>query len=142
MLSSRDLSRLLSIDHWHHEALIAFSPPPRTPIGVARYVRLSDFDAAEVAIEVVDDWQRQGVGSALMVALAQRARAAGIRRFTMSILRGNRGALALAGKLGPPISAPVLTAAGNVVELSQSLVAVPVGPPPVLAAPAAPAPFW
>ena len=44
-LSARELSRLVSVDHWHHEALIAYSPPPRAPIGIARYVRLDEFDA-------------------------------------------------------------------------------------------------
>jgi len=126
-LTPRDLRLLLDVDHWHHEALIAFSPPPRAPIGIARYVRLDEFDMAEVAIEVVDGWQRQGVGTALMVALTERARAAGIRHFHMSMLRDNAGARALASHLGP---ATVLAAAGNVVELSYSVSAgssVPAG---------------
>jgi len=118
VLSASQLGDLLDVDHWHHEALIAFSPPPRAPIGVARYVRLDEFDAAEVAIEVVDGWQRLGVGTALLVALTERARAGGIRRFHMSMLRDNRAARALAGHFGP---ATVLSAAGNVVELSYSL---------------------
>ena len=80
-LSPRDMSRLLNVDHWHHEALIAFSPPPRAPIGIARYIRLDEFDAAEVAIAVVDGWQHRGVGIALLAALTERARSAGIRRF-------------------------------------------------------------
>jgi acetyltransferase len=116
-MAPRELTRLMSVDHWHHEALIAFSTPPRTPIGIARYIRLDEFDAAEVAIEVVDGWQRQGVGSALMAMLTERARAAGIRRFHMSMLRDNQAARALAAHLGP---ATVLTAAGNVTELSYS----------------------
>lgn len=122
-LTQRELTALVDVDHWHHEALIAFSPPPRSPIGIARYVRLEEFDAAEVAIEVVDVWQRQGVGTALIAALTERARAAGIRRFHVSMLRTNAAARALAAKLGPPTpptpSTPVRTA-GNVTELSYS----------------------
>jgi RimJ/RimL family protein N-acetyltransferase len=117
-LAPRELRRLLDVDHWHHEALIAFSPPPRAPIGIARYVRLDDFETAEVAIEVVDGWQRRGVGTALLVALSERAQAAGIRRFRMSMLRDNRGARALAHHLGP---ATIVSAAGNLVELSYAL---------------------
>jgi RimJ/RimL family protein N-acetyltransferase len=117
-LTPRDLRRMLDVDHWHHEALIAFSPPPRAPIGIARYVRLEQFDLAEVAIEVVDGWQHRGVGSALMAALSARARAAGIRRFQVSMLRENRAARALASRLGP---ATGVTAAGNLVELSYAL---------------------
>jgi RimJ/RimL family protein N-acetyltransferase len=130
-LAPRELVRLMSVDHWHHEALIAFSPSPRAPIGIARYVRLDDFEAAELAIEVVDDWQHRGVGTALMAALSERARAAGIRRFHVSMLRGNHAARALVRKLGPPtLPATALAAAGNVVELSYSLSpgpSVPVG---------------
>jgi GNAT superfamily N-acetyltransferase len=114
-LAPRELADLVNVDHWHHEALIAFSPPPRAPIGIARYVRLDDFEAAEVAIEVVDGWQHQGVGSALMALLVERARAAGIRRFQMSMLRSNAAARALAGQIGPAI---VLRASGNVIELA------------------------
>ena len=101
-LTPRDLIRLLNVDHWHHEALIAFSPPPRAPIGIARYIRLDEFDAAEVAIEVVDGWQHRGVGIALLAALSERARSAGIRRFHVSMLRENVAARALARKLGQP----------------------------------------
>ena len=103
------MSRLLDVDHWHHEALIAYSPPPRAPIGIARYIRLDDFDAAEVAIEVADGWQHQGVGIALLVALTERARSAGIRRFHMSMLRDNVAARALARKLSPPNEPPTLS---------------------------------
>ena len=117
-LTPRELASLVDIDHWHHEAMIAFSPPPRAPIGIARYIRLDEFDTAELAIEVVDGWQRRGVGIALLVALMERARAAGIRRFQMSMLRDNVAARALAGHFGP---ATVIAAAGNVVELSYSL---------------------
>jgi RimJ/RimL family protein N-acetyltransferase len=122
VLTPRELHRLLDVDHWHHEALIAFSPPPREPIGVARYVRLEAFDEAEVAIEVVDGWQRHGVGTALLAALTQRAVRAGISRFHMSMLRDNAGARALARKVAPPTPpAAVMSATGNVVELSYSL---------------------
>ena len=120
-LSVRELNRLLDVDHWHHEAVIAYSPPPRAPIGIARYVRLNEFDVAEVAIEVVDGWQRRGVGTALMAALRERALRAGIRYFTAAMLRDNAGARALARKLGPPAPATVLAVAGNVVEVRYSL---------------------
>ena len=64
VLSPRELGRLLDVDHWHHEALIAYSPPPRAPIGIARYVRLDEFDTAEVAVEVVDAWPRRVAAAA------------------------------------------------------------------------------
>ena len=122
-LTPRELRSLLDVDHWHHEALIAFSPPPRAPIGIARYVRLQDdFEAAEVAIAITDEWQRHGVGTSLLAALTERAVRAGIRRFQVAMLRENRAARALVGKLAPRIQpATVMAAAGNMVELSYSL---------------------
>jgi RimJ/RimL family protein N-acetyltransferase len=99
-LGPRELDRLTSLDHWHREALIAFAPVPRRPVGVAEYIRLDEFDVAEVAIAVVDQWQRQGVGQALLEALRARALAAGVRRFEATMLRDNKGARALARHLG------------------------------------------
>lgn len=100
-LTAADLNQLTNVDHWHHEAVLALSPVPRAPVGVARYVRGQDFDQAEVAVTVVDAWQRRGVGSQLLAALKIRALQAGIRVATASLLRDNRGALALARTLGP-----------------------------------------
>jgi RimJ/RimL family protein N-acetyltransferase len=94
-LTEPDLARLLAIDHWHHEALVAWSKTPRRPVGVARYVRAPEFDTAEVAIEVADAWQRRGVARALVVELGRRAHAAGVRRFIAVTQRDNRAALAL-----------------------------------------------
>jgi GNAT superfamily N-acetyltransferase len=113
-LSPHDLELLLGVDHWHHEALIAFSAPPRMPIGTARYIRLQDFEVAEVAVEVVDGWQRRGVATALLEALRERALRAGIRRFTATMLRDNRGAHALTRHLGNP---KVTSSAGSIVEI-------------------------
>jgi acetyltransferase len=109
-----EIDRLTAIDHWHHEVLLAFSSGPRVPVGVSEYVRLDEFDVAELAISVNDDWQRRGVGARLVRELRERALAAGIRHFRATMLRGNRGALALAKALGPCTK---LGAEGNVVEL-------------------------
>jgi acetyltransferase len=114
-LSEADLARLTAVDHWHHEALIAFSPVPRAPIAVARYVRAGDFDLGELAVAVADDWQRRGIGGALTAALGDRAARAGIRRFRATLQRGNRGALALVRRLGPPTTT---AAYGDVVEVT------------------------
>jgi RimJ/RimL family protein N-acetyltransferase len=103
-LALSEADRLKGVDHWHHEGLIAFSCCPRRPIGLVEYVRLKDFDTAELAISVVDGWQRRGVGRQLTMELRDRARAAGIRRFRATIMRGNRGAMALARELGPVTS--------------------------------------
>jgi GNAT superfamily N-acetyltransferase len=57
------------------------------PLGIARGVRLRDDPAvAEVAAEVVDRWQRHGLGTALLRRLARGAAAVGIARFTATVL--------------------------------------------------------
>lgn len=116
-LSRRELDYLTDVDHWHHEALIAWSPIPRAPIGVARYVRYEDFDLAELAVTVVDGWQRRGVGAALLAALSERASRAGIRRFTATMLHDNVGARSLVRRLDPGAAAG---SHGAVLELSGS----------------------
>jgi RimJ/RimL family protein N-acetyltransferase len=117
-LGARELDHLTGVDHWHHEALIAWSPVPRSPVGVARYVRRREFDVAEVAIAVVDAWQRHGVGHALLLALRTRALRAGVRSFTATSLWDNRGAIALARKLD---SCVVVTGRDGVAELLVNL---------------------
>ena len=100
-LRPMDLVYLTEVDHHDHEALIAFDEETDEPIGVARYVRsASDPVSAEFAITVVDDWQRRGVGTALMSQLAERARAEGVRRFTALLLAENREMRGLLEKLG------------------------------------------
>jgi acetyltransferase len=113
-LSRQELDEFTCLDHWHHDALIAWLARPRTPVGIGRYVRADDFDCAEIAITVIDEWQRHGIGGALLSTLRDRAVRAGIRRFTSTSFSGNRAALRLAHQLG---SCQQVRSAGGVVEL-------------------------
>ena len=71
----RSGARLPCRDLSDREAIIAIEPTSRQALGDARYVRLSeDPEAAEIAIVVVDDWHRRGVGPALLRQLTSRAR--------------------------------------------------------------------
>ncbi|MDQ4116186.1 MAG: GNAT family N-acetyltransferase [Actinomycetota bacterium] len=86
---------LLDVDGCRHLALVALAGPGE-PVGIARAVRDADHPAeAEVAFEVVDAWQRRGVGRLLLTAVAERAAAAGITRLHAMVLAENRPALAL-----------------------------------------------
>lgn len=92
-LSEAQLDHLTRIDYIDHFALVAFLPGAGgdTRLAVARYVRDRDQpDQAEVAVTVADDWQGRGVGTALLEALAEVARANRIRRFVASVLSDNR----------------------------------------------------
>jgi RimJ/RimL family protein N-acetyltransferase len=72
-----------------------------TPIGLARLVRdVDDPSHAEIAITIVDKWQRRGIGTALIAELARRAAAVGITTFSATMLAENRAARALGATLG------------------------------------------
>jgi GNAT superfamily N-acetyltransferase len=61
-------------------------------VGVARCIRTKDDpQVAEVAIVLVDEWQRHGGGAALLRHLARLAWEAGIRRWRAFMLAGNLG---------------------------------------------------
>jgi CRP-like cAMP-binding protein len=55
----------------------------------ARFVREADPTVAEVAFIVGDEYQRRGIGTFLLEALAVAARSDGIRRFTARVLSDN-----------------------------------------------------
>jgi GNAT superfamily N-acetyltransferase len=100
-LHDRMLTFLTEVDHRNHEALLTLDAATDEVVGVARFVRLeSDPASAEVAVTVVDDWQRRGVGTALLDALADRAREESVTRFTGVALAENRDVLGLLGKIG------------------------------------------
>lgn len=100
-LTTRELHYFTEVDHHDHEALVALDPETGDGVGLARYVRCQDDpEVAELAVAVIDDWQRRGVGSRLVGELAQRAREEGIRSFTGLVLADNELMLNLLSELG------------------------------------------
>ena len=90
-LSPEDLATLTAVDHKRHEALIAIDPSDHRAIGIARYVRVpGDRSTAEAAVEVVDEWHRRGVASALLSRLHERARENGIERYSAVVSDDNQ----------------------------------------------------
>jgi acetyltransferase len=69
-------------------------------VGVAQYVSDEATDACDFALVVQDDWQGLGVGSLLMDALEQCARAAGLRRLSGEVMAENQAMLRLARSRG------------------------------------------
>jgi GNAT superfamily N-acetyltransferase len=100
-LSDAELAYFTEVDHIDHEALIAVDAAGGELLGVARYVRLRPHpESAEAAVAVVDDWQRRGVGTALLGRVAELAREHGISRFEALVLNENRPVIELFRKLG------------------------------------------
>jgi len=94
-LSPALLDYLMSMDYVDHFAWAALSAEPALdgkPVGagVSRYIRLTDPQAAEMAVTVVDDWQGKGLGRILLDALVLEALENGIERFEGDVLVENR----------------------------------------------------
>jgi GNAT superfamily N-acetyltransferase len=98
-LSDEDLRYFTEVDHERHEAMVAVDGA--RIVGVARYVRAPrDRESAEVAVVVADDRQHEGIGTALLDRLTERARENGIARYTALVSEDNdivTGALERAG---------------------------------------------
>ena len=90
VLTRSELDRLARVDGDHH-VLVAWLGGE--PVGIGRLVR--DGSVADVAFDVVDSVQGNGVGSVLSERLAEDARAAGILTLRATMSPENRASLAL-----------------------------------------------
>ena len=95
------IASVLRTDHHDREAVAATDGGQ--VVAVAQYVRLAGSREADLAIVVADEWQRQGIGTRLVAALAERARAEGITAFAVDIQGDNFGALRLLKRVTPDI---------------------------------------
>ena len=90
VLTRGELEQLARVDGDHH-VLVAWHDG--APVGIARLVR--DGSLADIAFDVVDSLQGNGVGSVLSQRLAEDARAAGIQTLRATMSAENRASLAL-----------------------------------------------
>ncbi|MGH9768328.1 MAG: GNAT family N-acetyltransferase [Blastocatellia bacterium] len=91
-LSPQMLAYLTEIDYVNHFAWGAFAlAEAGAPlVGEARYVRLRDEpQRAEIAVAVIDEYHRRGLGQQLLRALVEVAVEQGIRRFVGHARREN-----------------------------------------------------
>ena len=113
--------RLAVVDYKDRFAIVATTHKPGSReriVGVARYDRATQTDIAEVAVAVIDEFQRRGLGSVLLAELARVARSHGIRLFQLIVLPENREMLGLLRKMGWIHQAKVV---GGVYEISFEL---------------------
>jgi RimJ/RimL family protein N-acetyltransferase len=100
-LAPRELDYLTDIDHVAHVAFAAVDERDGSLAGVARYVRHAGTDAsAELAVEVADELQRRGIGTALCLRVVERARENGLTVLTATALWSNQPARRLLRRLG------------------------------------------
>ena len=101
VLREAELDRLVDVGCCGRQAVVATDPATAEAVGIARYVRLgADRATAEVAFEVVDEWQGKGVARRLVDALRVVAAEEGIIRLHATIAPENKAALALMRRLG------------------------------------------
>lgn len=118
-LNVHELAFFTEIDHVDHEAVGALDSVTREGVGVARYVRERDRPhVAEVAVTVVDAWQRRGLGGKLLRQLRTLAVANGIRHFTASLFADNAVMLTLFQQVG---TVTVTRRDGPVIEIEVEL---------------------
>jgi GNAT superfamily N-acetyltransferase len=108
------------VDHYDHDAVGAIDPLTGRGVGIARFVRSgTETQDAEVAITVVDEWQRRGVGTALLTRLAERARRVGIFSFTAVVAADNVAMIGLLRRGHPGIELTGVD--GDVLEYAIAL---------------------
>jgi GNAT superfamily N-acetyltransferase len=103
--SEPEIEFFLNVDFVDHVALVAVVDEHGPPViaGGARYVVVQP-GKAEVAFAVVDQYQGQGLGAALMHHLATIARRAGLKELIAEVLPDNVPMLKVFEKSGLPLS--------------------------------------
>lgn len=92
---------LARLDHHDREAVAAVEVGE--VVGVAQYSRAAGSRLADLAVVIADGWQRQGLGTRLVAALAERAVAEGVEGFAVDIQGDNYGALKLFRRVAPGV---------------------------------------
>lgn len=121
-LTPRMLVRYTQIDYDREMALVAVLPKnggmENQIIGVVRYLLNNDRTSCEYAIAIADDWQHQGLGTALMKAIIDCARRKGLARIEGYILANNTPMLGLLRKLNFQIETDLDDPAMRLVSLA------------------------
>jgi len=100
-----EIAFFLNVDFVDHVALVAVVDETGRPMiaGGARYIVVQP-GKAELAFAVIDQYQGQGLGAALMHHLAAMAREAGLKELIAEVLPDNRPMLKVFEKSGFPLS--------------------------------------
>ncbi len=94
------------IDHVALALVVLDGDGNGVPAGVARMIRYSDQrTAADIAVTVIDEFQRRGVATALLDELMRR-RPEGVTRLVTTVTADNAASLAMLRRLGPTVAEP------------------------------------
>jgi GNAT superfamily N-acetyltransferase len=95
--SEREVAYFMNVDFVQHVALVVVADAAIVAGG--RYFVVAP-GAAEVAFAIVDEYQRKGLGAALLRHLIAIARSAGLNRLVANVLPDNRAMLSVFAKCG------------------------------------------
>lgn len=104
-MSLRDAEHFTHLDYENRMALVATlgEGDQERFLAVVRYDRL-DQESAEIAFVVADEWQGHGIATALLLHLADYARARGITRLVAITMASNMRMLEVLRHCGYPIT--------------------------------------
>jgi RimJ/RimL family protein N-acetyltransferase len=130
-LSTAAITALRAVDGQRHVAFVAEVGRGRSrrPVGLGRYV-VDAPGRAELAYEVVDGWQGRGVGSRLVGALVEAARARGLEELHATVLPENGASLAVLQRHLPTLRVELVA---GMLEVSADLTASPMVAADILA---------
>jgi RimJ/RimL family protein N-acetyltransferase len=103
--TEQEIAFFTNVDFVDHVALVAVVEEDGQPmiVGGGRYVVVQP-GRAEVAFAVVDPYQGQGIGAAMMRHLAAIARGAGLQELIAEVLPENAAMIKVFEKSGLPVS--------------------------------------
>lgn len=101
--SEKELEYLINIDGWNHYAIgIEEREKPCRGVAIARLVRSSsDPKEAEIAVTIIDEYQKQGLGSLLIKMIGLAALERDLERLSFTFLPQNDAIVKLIHRLGP-----------------------------------------
>ncbi len=106
--SAQELKYLTELDGWNHYAIgIEEREGPERGIAVVRLVRSSTLSTeAEIAITIIDEYQKIGLGGLLMDCIILAAIERNIETLSFSFMPQNEGIIKLIERSGKPIQGP------------------------------------
>ena len=112
VLTDKQAKEFATLDYQNRMAFVAeiLEDGQKNIIGVARYAMLpsSEPGLAESAIVVIDEYQRRGLGLALMERLVTYARTHGVRVFLATVHHTNSQIMRFIGRSGFPTEKKIL----------------------------------
>jgi acetyltransferase len=100
------VKQLVEIDYESHFALAAIitENTKESIIGTCRYIVKENTDHAELTVVLRDDWQRKGLGKAMVTRVVNIARSKGLASIEILLDYRNEGMKRIFASLGYPVS--------------------------------------